>query len=438
MVDAKEGSAGAQGAARTSRRLLHEYWHEVCHGHVHVAACSSVRARSHLSLSLRRLPVSCRLPGCQVIHEEAVPGSGEGAVCVSCDINRSMPWLQHVANTHSEKQFACVTCNKRYAFAWQLEHHRQVCGKTWSCLSCDKSYSERLSLVVHCKRHAHALPPEARGWSDRKNRKKEDRTCPSAAARVPTLGRLILPKPAAAVVAAVPAASDSKPLAHQSCQTETHSRRRRTAQATQTDRKRRSASAQCPPMRSRAAETRRGRLGMESAETQTLESSLFVVSSSPLQTSGMHDYSFESRCSCSLLHCTLAAALTMKTVSTNVGPGLRTAVLASATEVSLSASRDDEDRDAARFMRDTLVAETSVQTDEYRSMLAQFSSIETQTCFDASHSFSGLFDSDDLFFELGVSDIETQTIWNTDGTTQTDGTLHELLREFDLVSDHSP
>lgn len=40
--------------------------------------------------------------------------------------------------------------------------------------------------------------------------------------------------------------------------------------------------------------------------------------------------------------------------------------------------------------------------------------------------------------ELDVNDIETQTIWNNDETTQTDGVLDDMILGFDLLSDTDP
>lgn len=74
-----------------------------------------------------------------------------------------------------------------------------------------------------------------------------------------------------------------------------------------------------------------------------------------------------------------------------------------------------------------LVAETSVQTDMLD--LIPCSTTETQTCNVTA------FCPDDIFFEFGVSDIETQTIWNNDETTQTDDVLDDLMLGFDLLAD---
>ena len=173
-------------------------------------------------------------------------------------------------------------CDKRYAFAWQLKHHAEACGKIWSCLSCDKTYSERLSLVIHCKRHAHVLPDDARGWRDRKKKKQ---AAPAGIVLLPILiavpiapahERVILPKAPLTAAAGLSVATQT-PLTEMCAGKDQPGRKRKAERqaGTQTEKKKRSTSAQCPPIRYRTSNRKRGLRVTESIKTQTMESILY-------------------------------------------------------------------------------------------------------------------------------------------------------------------
>ena len=97
------------------------------------------------------------------------------------------------------------------------------------------------------------------------------------------------------------------------------------------------------------------------------------------------------------------------------------------------------------------ITESSVQTEEFpdnplgAEMTNQYSNIETQTNGDDLESMIHSWDDDDFFAALDMADIETQTYWNTDETTQTDFSqsssssssdkmLDECLRNFGFIS----
>ena len=149
----------------------------------------------------------------------------------------------------------------------------------------------------------------------------------------------------------------------------------------------------------------------ESAETQTLES--ILASNAVLE-------SLQLEGGCALLPPTSSltgapGASRTRTASTNVGPDLGS--WSTSVMVSQAAS-------------DASVAETSVQTEDCLPSLITCSTTETQTYDCDLPSFCC---PEDLLLELNANDIETQTIWNSDETTQTDGAWHELLREFELL-----
>ena len=45
-----------------------------------------------------------------------------------------------------------------FAFEWQLRYHNKHCGTQFKCSVCEKIYIKPMSLVMHCKRNSHPLP----------------------------------------------------------------------------------------------------------------------------------------------------------------------------------------------------------------------------------------------------------------------------------------
>ncbi|XP_076449197.1 uncharacterized protein LOC143285684 [Babylonia areolata] len=66
----------------------------------------------------------------------------------------------HYVNTHDEKRFACTKCEKRFGWRRDQEHHERECGLTFACSSCPSKYPSRRSLLTHCQRKRHPVPPQ--------------------------------------------------------------------------------------------------------------------------------------------------------------------------------------------------------------------------------------------------------------------------------------
>ena len=111
----------------------------------------------------------------------------------------------------------------------------------------------------------------------------------------------------------------------------------------------------------------------------------------------------------------------VKTASTNVGSSMIPFSVSTSTEIP-----KESDTSRQEWTSAVSQMEMSVQTDDLTNNLdfepLQYSTTETQT-METEHfgSFSSLpLDDDLLSAVLNMNDIETQTNWNHDGTTQTD------------------
>lgn len=58
---------------------------------------------------------------------------------------------------HGEKKFSCDNCDKKFALAWQQKYHCKYCGTLLSCQICNKVYKNPMSLLMHCKRASHTI-----------------------------------------------------------------------------------------------------------------------------------------------------------------------------------------------------------------------------------------------------------------------------------------
>lgn len=330
-------------------------------------------------------------------------------------------FLQHIANKHREKQFKCTICGKLYAFDWQLSHHQRGCGQMWSCTTCDKTYSERLSLLVHCRRNGHKLSDEA-DFKERfkSRRKKKDNSESESSPPPPTV--IFVPifvavPPAQVVRPILPKGSDSQSTIStqtlepsQGCSNCTKKARTvKIKQSTQTQtnqedkmKGKASTSVQCAPVRSiKAKKKKDDQLIKESIETQTHESSL------PINWPNQSNTDQSSKISVGI------------DADPYPIPWDYTGIF-STTQQS-----------------ETVSSEMSVQTEEV-ALANQYSTIETQTI--ADHELLSLFDTEghnDLFLELNMNDIETQTNWNemnVTGTQTMDAStcIDDFLKDFNL------
>lgn len=76
-----------------------------------------------------------------------------------------------MGNKHATKKFKCKSCEETFAFSWQLKYHSKFCGKVeLKCATCNSCYTKPMSLLMHCKRKLH-LPPADLQFKLRKNTK---------------------------------------------------------------------------------------------------------------------------------------------------------------------------------------------------------------------------------------------------------------------------
>lgn len=74
-----------------------------------------------------------------------------------------------MGNKHAAKKFKCKSCVETFAFSWQLKYHSKFCGKVeLKCATCSSYYTKPMSLLMHCKRKLH-LPPVDLQFNLRKN-----------------------------------------------------------------------------------------------------------------------------------------------------------------------------------------------------------------------------------------------------------------------------
>ncbi|RWS29646.1 ATM interactor-like protein [Leptotrombidium deliense] len=382
---------------------------------------------------------------------------------------------QHFLNSHCEKKHICPKCGKPYSIDWQLKHHLKSCGLEWKCLSCHKVYKERLSLITHCKRHAHILPENAK---IRKAKDVNDKLntislnvivmpliiAPQVKSLEPIVPQIkelnfgkirpILPKPC------LSDKTDAKTYCVQrdkQCNIEdsktgatksqgTHRANVLKSQiATQTEKSvqkiRASRSAQCPPLRAK----RKGKQIYESAETQTLESILSLSGSPPLPTTTSTKSTSTTSPPKKSRTSVAVETYTDWNLSQN-DSNCDSSALTKSTNPMLSQFNLENNYESHNFSRSTesinqsfAINEQSVQTDENKEFpVTDFTHIETQTTNDFINEVLDLnFSEDDILFtDLEFNDIETQTIWNNDEMTQTDevGEGFQSLNVDDVLS----
>ncbi|CAG2105023.1 unnamed protein product [Medioppia subpectinata] len=377
---------------------------------------------------------------------------------------RKLFLTQHIANKHSEKKFSCEKCHKKYAIEWQLKYHEKSCGLQWRCGSCPKSYTERLSLIMHCKRHSHVLSPN--------DCIKKCKTDPKATPINVQLVTIVLPlivdsnnanqRP----VNILPKSDhilDSMSVRSDSTQTnaieeckkckmkspvkhmQTNAKKYQSI-SIQTDQRlnhksskyRESRSTDCQTIRKR---NRKPQLNnnFESIETQTLESALHAKQvSNRIQISASTSTTPPKRAKRNRLDVNTSAVNEVKSKS---------CAFTQTTDPSIaSTSLDLFDFNPLLSEMNTTnaILEQSVQTEAIDvSFVHEFNNIETQTVnqdLNADDFDNLCTDEDlDLFKIFEFADIETQTIWNNDRTTQTDEHLDQIndviLRYLDNESE---
>lgn len=307
-------------------------------------------------------------------------------------------FLQHIKNIHKDKTFQCSDCDEKFAFEWQLKYHRKYCGTELKCRTCGKRYAKPMSLLMHCKRTLHSPPVEQQFKSVKKS-------LPVSATivYVPIFidstsllqNRPILPMPALVHSTSTLPSLNLNQLP--SCKTvkkshSSHNRKTENARITQFT-NRRSTDCQTVRKKNRA----HSKLSVKSIETQTVASSFDVPQSS--KTYLDHEGELNAKCS----------SFT-QTFFDDIGEGQGEPVM---RDTFLSTSEESHFETAAQ--------------NQYSFGNGIYSNIETQT--QASMADFGdpdmnmVADGDDFqISDLELIDIETQTIWNYDRTTQTDGT----------------
>ena len=195
-----------------------------------------------------------------------------------------------------------------------------------------------------------------------------------------------------------------------------------------------STSAQCVPVRRIRARKRKGQLSKESAETQTLESSL-VVEPSPTKVS----IGVDTTGTTNDPPPSYGSIRGVNEYNTTT-PNATTTHQEPATTHQEPATTHQEPATTHQEPATTVSTEISVQTEE-ASIPNEYSTIETQTmCSDQEllslfNNLDDQDDNDDYFLQLDMNDIETQTNWNemNDTSIQTmdaSTCIDEFLKDF--------
>ncbi|XP_054162648.1 uncharacterized protein LOC128960556 [Oppia nitens] len=395
---------------------------------------------------------------------------------------------QHIANKHSEKKFICEKCHKKYAIEWQLKYHKKSCGVEWECGSCDKRYTERLSLVMHCKRRSHILP-SIDGIKYTKNViKNEVKVSPINIQTLIVMPVIFATNPMVTTTSAnqtpikiLPKSyiSDDE-LNYRSICTQTSTGEecnkcksnmyqktvvtnivKFSSISTQTDRltqrfhkTRESRSTDCQTIRKRNRKPQSA-YNYESIETQTLESALHSNgSTNKIQISASTSTSPPKKTSKKIRldirdieNINKSCAFTQ----TSIESSINRVVNCNSDEQSFDANERQLSKMVQSFnplidlldTTNTVILEQSVQTEANDLLLDNgFNNIETQTVnLDINENDLFNFDTNDefVFTDLEFTDIETQTIWDNDRSTQTDEHLDRILQylshESSAVSD---
>lgn len=319
---------------------------------------------------------------------------------------------------------------------WQLKYHKKSCGVQWACKSCEKIYKERTSLLVHCKRSGHELPTNAKIRNQNQNQTPVNNILLMPIIIHPAFRpteRLILPKLNSTTESSIQTDKSQCSCLSQSNQRVTNVRMKFISSSTQTERinfkstkQSESRSAQCPPVIS----NRNKRSLKRCAQTQTLESTLHETlphekrtkisastSTSPPKKGKRHlnqtNYNSKRQC----VETQTDIICDYQTVNDGQHKGH---VLTMPVNPLLSQQSN------------LFISEQSVQTESFNELEFGINNIETQTSNIDIESTNLLhFDPNDLFSELEFTDIETQTNWNSDGTTQTDFEIDdEIIKQF--------
>lgn len=326
-------------------------------------------------------------------------------------------------NKHNDRTFKCDRCDFSGAFQWQLTHHQKNCGFEYACLTCGVKYN-KTALLMHCRRKNHECI-----FSDTKKKattNAEDKPPPVVSCIVD--GHLYTP------VVSLP--SKTSPLLVTSHRpilpklpNQTYEKR---STSTETDHKllRKSASKS-----KRSAEVQtvkkyyrsNRKKDSKSAETQTLDSSFKVPQTTTSSTSAEPSYSVPE---------SLAIGNSKSCFTQTFDFESDSSMSSEATSLSSIALVDDPYWDGMPAkLNTTSNSEQSVQTDalDIESLFPLsgngITTAQTQTSITDCDQFSTLFPAtsndnpDGLTFhdyDLEFLDIETQTNWNFDQTTQTE------------------
>lgn len=338
--------------------------------------------------------------------------------------------MQHLMNKHNDRNFKCDRCDFTGAFQWQLTHHQKNCGLEYECLTCGVKYN-KTALLMHCRRKNHECI-----FSDTKKKaiNGEEKSQPIMSAIVN--GHLYTP------VVSLP--SDSLPFLitnHRPILPKLPNQNyEKRSISTETDLKflRKSAnkskrSAEVQTVKKYYRSNRKK--DSKSAETQTLDSSFKVPLSIPFKT--------ETEQSLVIPEC---LEISKKVANNSKSCFTQTFDCESNSCMSLispTALLDDPYWDAApKKLNPASNSEQSVQTDAFESEPLfplsgnHITTAQTQTSITDCDLFSTLFSStlndsmDGLTFhdyDLEFLDIETQTNWNFDQTTQTEHNFFDQL-----------
>lgn len=67
---------------------------------------------------------------------------------------------QHFLKVHATKNEKCSKCEKTFANNTLKMQHERTCGMLFKCIDCDWAYTTRECLLTHCRRKGHKAPPK--------------------------------------------------------------------------------------------------------------------------------------------------------------------------------------------------------------------------------------------------------------------------------------
>ena len=368
-------------------------------------------------------------------------------------------------NIHGEKKLKCSKCNQKFGLEFQLKYHEKYCGQQLTCATCRKCYDKPTSLWMHCKRLGHCLPDNNNDQNFKFRKSISEQPPPSSSEftkcsnviLVPMLTTTTIPETcdisnnhnSDSNMMKIPYKNDGNKFIlpknsvdnskqNQSSMNNNVHNNNKCAKNESNTKPKLKRSTECQTIRKRHRRTSRP-IESNSIQTQTMHSSFDL----PSVMINHRDYTnndndnndcqqkifplnFESNRTNIVKNCSKTSTFTQTLFDDEIESDINTSIIQHHDDPfmikSMMIEDDDDDRQQATDVNtnnDNDVVETN--NDHHRSL---YQNIETQTKEDDDCSWD--HHHDDLRFNelFEFVDIETQTIWNYDQTTQTDHHHH--------------